>query len=215
LKCNATDVSARAAVVDRRSGKKVRWYVNLLIGGSLSLCGAFSVVGAIAAAINPVDGGNPWWQLLMGSAIILAPGVLLLVRYIKADKVRQFEFRCERCGHTWEEREVGGESESRCVACGEHAVTTETIAMDPESGKKLSRALHEGLGWFLVVSGVAGGLFSLGALLVWRAAAWLLYLGWSVLFVVWGRQYLRKYYTNRLEVHTCAACDHAWQEAIR
>ena len=208
--CGEADVSSRIAVVDRRSGKKVRWYVNLVVGGLLGLCGMTTALGGIAALVSPVGETNPW-GLLFGSLIYLVPGTFLLVKYFRADKVRQFEYECAACGHSWEEREEGGESAAPCAACGEHKVATQTVSIDAKSGKILSKLGYEVLGWFLLISGAAGTIFSLVALLVWRDAAWLCFLGWTVMFVAWGIPQLRKYYANQVDVHTCAACGHEWQ----
>jgi hypothetical protein len=104
--CSAADVTTKIVTVNRRTGRRINKVVSLVASiGMLSLGGCMLFSG-ITMAISG-DMPSALWLNAILAALFLVPGAIVLVRYLRADKVQLTEYACAACKHTW--KEVAGE----------------------------------------------------------------------------------------------------------
>jgi hypothetical protein len=207
--CSGTNISAKSITIDRQTGKEVLGtkLIMKILGGLLGALGALMIIAMFSLVIRPVADTNPL-QILPGSLIFLMLPVYLIINYRSADKVKQFNNTCADCGQQWEEREKGGQNLIPCAACGEYDVVTTSLALDPKTGKPLSRLVYEFLGWIAILGGLVVIVLGFWA---WGESGFLYLLAAGAAFAAGGGQQVSKYMANRVDVHNCATCGHEWQ----
>jgi len=125
--CSEFTISARTAVVDRETGKPIR-AVSLVVGLASLAFGIVLLWLGVSLWANPIRGHTdvntfPWYWFGLG-AICFLEGTTVILRFLKADKVRRRICKCPACTHQWQQ--------------AEHAVETDTEGLQEWATEALS-----------------------------------------------------------------------------
>lgn len=225
LNCNSTELQTKKVLFDRKSGKKIGLFRNLIWGSFLALLGALLTVAGVGIS---QEFGIIWlfavYFVFLG-APLLAYGIELIIRYIKADKANMIEFECKSCNNDWEQWEEGWAS-TPCQKCGKSHVTKYSSLVDPVKHKPLNWGLNVYGGLCAIVFGLVGTISMITLVIeTSRDTPLLEGLGVKLFFIgvafvpawliLWGIKAISKYYAgtkSRLFEYFCADCSFEWNQ---
>lgn len=114
--CGGAKVARRTTTIDRRTGKPVKG-LSLIGGIAFSAFGIVLVWLGVSLMTTPMPKGttnSPLYYLGL-AGIALVGGTRMIVGFLRADRVKQFTYRCIDCDHRWYGWEEGAGIEEEDV----------------------------------------------------------------------------------------------------